>query len=132
MIVASSNPVLKWAALLASAASLVLAAVFAGMLAEGGAVPVLLALIAVCLLNAAGLLRLTAWARRTSTVMLWLLILYAVGRFNPKYVDQFAARGQVPPDVSYLILTTLAIAVPCLAVLYVFRKYKQDFRRQWF
>jgi hypothetical protein len=128
----SARATLKWAVLLTGAASLALAFFFAGMLYDGGNVPILLALIVICLFNAAGLLRMTAWARVTSTILLWLTVLYAVARLSPRSVDQYVANGQTPPTVTYLVVTTLAVAIPCLAVLHIFRKHRDDFRKQWF
>jgi hypothetical protein len=128
----SARPTLKWAVLLTSVASLALAFLFASMLYDGGNVPILLALIAICLLNAVGLLRMTAWARVTSTILLWLVILSAIARLSPKSVDQYVANGQAIPSVTYLVGTSLLLAVPCFVVLYIFRKHRDEFRRQWF
>lgn len=132
MIVSSANRILKWTVLLTSAASLALAAWFVYMLSNGGTVAVLAILIAVCLINVLGLMRLTSWARVTSTVMLWLGILSPLGRFTPMSVDQYASHGQAPPNLLYLILTTLLIAIPCGIAIYVFRRYRQQFRQAWF
>lgn len=132
MLVLPSNPVLKWAVLFTSAGSLALAVIFANMLYEGGNTPILIIFIAICLLSAAGLLRTTVWARITSTILLWLTVLYAVARVSPRSVDQYVASGQTPPTVSYLVVTTLAVAIPCLVVLHLFRKHRGEFRRQWF
>lgn len=132
MFVLPSTPVLKWAVLFTSAGSLALGVIFANMLYEGGNAPILLILIAVCLLNAAGLLRSTTWARVTSTILLWFTILYAVAWISPKSVDQYVANGQAPPSVSYLVITTLVVAIPCLVVLHFFRKHRDEFRKAWY
>lgn len=132
MIILSANPALKWMVLIVSAMCLGLSAEFVYMLVDGGNVPVLMVLIAFSLLNAIGLLRLTSWARLTSIFALWVVILSVVGRFSPTYVDHYASLGQVPPSTTYLILTTLVVAVPCLFVINLFHKYRKNFRRVWF
>ncbi|MEJ2376445.1 MAG: hypothetical protein P8Y71_13860 [Pseudolabrys sp.] len=118
--------------LLSSAASVALAAALIQWLAGGGSMLVLGILIVVCLINALGLLRLTAWARVSTTVVLWLVIISLLGRFTPMYSAQYVDHGQVPPSLPYLILSTVVIAIPCLAAIVIFRKHREQFRRAWF
>lgn len=132
MIVLPTNTMLRWTVLLTSAASVALAAILIQWLAGGGSVLVLGILIAVCLINALGLLRLTTWARVSTTILLWLVIISLLGRFTPMYVDQYVSHGQDPPSLLHLILTTLAIAIPCFVAIFILRKYRDQFRRAWF
>lgn len=131
MIILPENRLLKWTVLLTSAASVLLAAVLTQWLAVGGSIAVLSILIVLCIINALGLLRLTVWARLSSTVLLWVVILSMVARFGPLSVDQYTSQGQTPPSVPDLIGTTLIVALPCLAAIVIMRRYRQEFRRAW-
>ncbi len=74
-----------------------------------------------------GMLRMTAWARGVTVVLLWLLVvLLIVGIFNPFMASDWMAAGGAPS-----VATLLAYIIPAEAIiiwmLHILGKYKRRF-----
>lgn len=80
------------------------------------------------LVTAYGLLRVKSWARVTSVVLLWLIIiLVTVGLINPYMASDLMSAGITPPAVSSLLMIIVPTVVLLLVLLHFLGKYKGRF-----
>ncbi len=73
-----------------------------------------------------GMLRMTAWARGVTVVLLWLLVvLLIVGIFNPYLASDWSAG--TPPSVATLLAYIIPAEAIIIWMLHILGKYKRRF-----
>lgn len=86
------------------------------------------ALLFICAL---GVIRMVQWARRVSIIVLWLVIIVALGSISPFHLGDLMAEGIEPPSTTRLLLLYLPPCALALWLLHELAKFKGAFRKTW-
>ena len=79
----------------------------------------------------AGLLRSVRWGRRLAAVLMWLLLLFAIGNVLPARIEVDEALGLAPATPAELWTQLAVMAGAALASLHILGVQKARFRAAW-
>lgn len=82
----------------------------------------------VLLASTVGLIRRLRWGHAMSVVMMWLLLVVAVGSILPARIEGDEALGVESPTVATLVTQLIVMCSVALGSLHFLSKYKDRFR----
>ena len=75
-----------------------------------------------------GLMRKLHWGRVTSVVIMWLLLVFAIGSILPARIEGDEALGVESPSASMLVTQLIVLCSMALGSLHFLAKHKTRFR----
>lgn len=82
----------------------------------------------VMLASAAGLIRRLRWGRAMSVIIMWLLLIFAIGSILPARIEGDDALGVESPSAEMLIVQLVVLCSVAIASLHFLSKFKDRFR----